>query len=295
MATLNQLSIKATTLVILAMTAFAANSVLCRLALKDTGMDAGLFTLVRLVSGAVMLALLIVFHNKEQINLKQLLVLVPKSGLSSLMLFCYAASFSYAYIDMETGTGALVLFASVQLAMIGYHLSTGNRFNWIEAFGLMLALIGFIYLLFPSASSPALIPALLMIFSGISWAIFTLLGKQNALELSATSNMAVSFIGATALAVLLLPWFVNTSDIALKGIYLAIGSGAVASALGYAIWYSVLPIISVLQASIVQLSVPAIAAIGGVIIVGESMTIQLFVASIVILGGILLVFIGRKP
>lgn len=280
-----------------AMLAFAANSVLCRLALLETSMDAASFTLIRLISGAATLLFILFFMRKGDLKCNNIRRQFPLLALTSTLLFSYAAAFSYAYINMDTGTGALVLFASVQLAMIGYHLVSGNRLNFKELSGLVIALTGFVYLLLPSSSSPDLVATVLMMTSGTSWAFFTLLGKRASSSdkgLEPIASMTYSFVGASLLSLFVLAWLWDSSSVTITGLFFAVASGSIASALGYAIWYSVLPSISVLQASVVQLSVPVLATLGGILFLGELLTLQLSLSSVAILGGIAIVFLGRK-
>ncbi|WP_375750435.1 DMT family transporter [Vibrio sp. HN007] len=292
-----ELKLKTYVQVSAAMLAFAANSVLCRLALLETSMDAASFTLIRLISGAATLLFILFFMRKDDLKHNNIRRQFPLLALTSTLLFSYAAAFSYAYINMDTGTGALVLFASVQLAMIGYHLVSGNRLNFKELSGLVLALAGFVYLLLPSSSSPDLMATVLMMISGTSWALFTLLGKRASSSdrgLKPIASMTYSFFGASLLSLFVLAWLWDSNSVTIIGLFFAVASGSIASALGYAIWYSVLPSISVLQASVVQLSVPALATLGGILFLGELLTLQLSLSSVAILGGIAIVFLGRK-
>ena len=271
------------------MLAFAANSILCRLALLDGAIGAGSFTFLRLISGAVVLFILFkIKHANSQVNKPSNLKV---KIASALMLFSYAVTFSFAYISIATGTGALILFASVQISMIVVHIFKGNKISKIEYLGIAVSLFGFAYLLLPNATRPDLYSTLLMIISGISWAVFTLLGKQSN---SAILSISESFVGASILAMGLSPWLLDFQQITAEGAGLAILSGAVASGGGYTIWYFVLPRISVLKASIVQLSVPALAIIGGAGLLNEPITLSLIVSTLLILGGITLVFVAKK-
>ncbi len=273
----------------IAMLAFAANSILCRLALLNAAIDAGSFTFLRLVSGALVLFMLLKItaadsQTNKPGNLKIKLA-------SALLLFSYALSFSFAYISIATGTGALILFTSVQITMIVVHIWTGSRIAKMEYLGMAVSLCGFVYLLLPDATRPDLYATLLMIISGISWASFSLLGKRTN---SAIASVSKSFFGASILAIGLSPWLLDWQQITGEGAALAILSGAIASGGGYALWYMVLPRISVLKASIVQLSVPALALIGGAVLLNEALSYSLVLATLLILGGIALVFLAKK-
>ncbi|WP_315902062.1 DMT family transporter [Photobacterium rosenbergii] len=281
-----------------AMLAFAGNSILCRLALAEGAIDAANFTLVRLVSGAITLAVLtIALHSQSffsPFNWRK------SDILGALMLFGYAATFSFSYVNMATGTGALILFASVQFSMIGFHLFSGNRMSLWEWVGLVVSLAGFGYLLIPNATRPDIGSAVLMAIAGICWAAFTLLGKRES-DRPSLLTMSISFIlasllgGGIAMATgMLMPTSFQFELISSRGLVLAVLSGAVASGIGYAIWYAVLPRLSILRASVVQLSVPAIASIGGWIILSEQITLSTTIATLLVLGGIALVFAARS-
>ncbi len=276
-------------LTVLALLAFAGNSVLCRLALNDNIIDAASFTSIRLFSGAIFLLLLISInvHKSPQkiINIK------AGSWLSALFLFIYAGAFSYAYISLDTGTGALILFGSVQVTMILSDIFKGKKLLLAEWLGLIIAFIGLIILLMPSASAPSLAGFLLMAISGIAWGFYTLAGRGSKTPLVDTTNnflRTLPFIGLLMLLTL--------SDIELsnQGILLAIISGTVTSGLGYAIWYSALSGLTVKHAAIIQLSVPVIAAIGGVIFSNETINIELITSSFLVLGGVLTVIMGKQ-
>lgn len=271
----------------LAMLAFAANSVLNRLALQTTEIDATTFTTVRLVSGA--LALWLVVRQR-----KRPASLAGSSWLSAAALFVYAAAFSFAYVALETGTGALLLFGAVQLTMIGYGLGRGERLAWGQTLGLAVALGGFVYLLLPGLTAPPPGPALLMALAGASWGAYSLRGRGTHDPAAASAGnflRAVPLAAALALLVLLLPGPALRPD-GLGMAYAAL-SGAVTSGLGYVVWYAVLPSLRATSAATVQLSVPVLAAVGGVLLVGEPLTLRLLLASAAILGGIALVLRRR--
>lgn len=279
---------KTSLLTIVALIAFAANSVLCRLALDVYQMDAGSFTVFRLLSGAMMLFIIIQFHNKQKNNktdLKQ-----TRNWFSAFMLFIYATGFSFAYISLDTGVGALILFASVQITIILYSIYTGNRLHVAEWTGLIIAFVGFIYLIYPNLSSPSAIGFLLMSIAGIAWGFYTIQGMYSKTALFDTAQNFIKTIPfITILALITLP----QSHLNLQGILLALLSGSIASGIGYAIWYMALAGLSSVQAAVMQLTVPIIAAVGGVLFVSEEMTLRLFISAIMVLGGILAMITTR--
>lgn len=268
---------------VLALTAFAANSVLCRLALADRTIDASSFTVVRLLSGAVVLFLIIKIKNKSDIPAKG-------SWSASLMLFLYATTFSFAYITLDTGTGALILFGSVQITMILLSILSGNRLHISEWLGVVISFLGFLYLVLPGVATPSIFGFVLMSMAGIAWGIYTLKGRGSSNPLMDT---AYNFLRTIPFVVILTVLAFNKMDYSSTGILLAVLSGAIASGIGYAIWYSALRGLSTVQAAVVQLLVPVIAAFGGVIFVSEAITLRLTVSAMLILGGILLVVLGR--
>jgi drug/metabolite transporter (DMT)-like permease len=277
--------LKLALLTVLALFSFAGNSVLCRMALTDEVIDAASFTSIRLFSGIVFLLFLVVIKTKEKMTI------ATGSWLSSLLLFLYAIAFSYAYLTLDTGTGALILFGAVQATMIMSGLLKGRKFLVIEWVGLLLALLGLVALLMPGAAAPSLTGFVLMAGSGIAWAFYTLAGKNSKNPLIDTANNFLRTLPFIAMTMLLTFSEIQISN---KGILLAIASGAVMSGLGYAIWYSVLPSLTLTQAAILQLTVPIIAAVGGVLFSNEVITIKLISSSILVLGGVLVVTVGRR-
>lgn len=277
--------LKLALLTVLALFSFAGNSVLCRMALTDEVIDAASFTSIRLFSGIVFLLFLVVIKTKEKMTI------ATGSWLSSLLLFLYAIAFSYAYLTLDTGTGALILFGAVQATMIMSGLLKGRQFLVIEWVGLLLALLGLVALLMPGAAAPSLTGFVLMAGSGIAWAFYTLAGKNSKNPLIDTANNFLRTLPFIAMTMLLTFSEIQISN---KGILLAIASGAVMSGLGYAIWYSVLPSLTLTQAAILQLTVPIIAAVGGVLFSNEVITIKLISSSILVLGGVLVVTVGRR-
>ena len=271
----------------IAMLAFAANSVLCRLALKETSIDAASFTSVRILSGAIVLWLLITYQNRS-IDRS---ILSKGSWLSALALFIYAAGFSFSYISLSTGTGALLLFGTVQISMIGYGIYRGENYNLTQKLGSLVASIGLVALLLPGISAPPLVGSLLMILAGIAWGIYSLRGKGS---VNPSADTAGNFLRAIPLCILLSAVTLSDASLDITGFYYALLSGGFASGLGYAIWYAVLPAIKSTTAATVQLSVPVIAAFAGVIFLTETLDLRLTLAAIAILGGIFLVLTNNK-
>jgi len=269
-------------LTVLSLLAFAGNSVLCRIALKETEIDAATFTSVRLISGALVLCLIsIVFRRKQR---------GKGNWTSAFALFVYAAAFSFAYISLSAATGALILFASVQASMIGHSVWRGDRFQTPQILGLGVAFTGLVGLLLPGLSSPPLIPSVLMLASGVAWAVYTLRGKGAGDPTRVTSG---NFLRAAVVSLPLLVLFLSDVNFDSVGMVYAIASGAIASGLGYSLWYSVLPWLKATSAATVQLSVPMIAAFGGILMLGESLTLRFVFASLAILGGIALVLTNK--
>ncbi|HVF18150.1 MAG TPA: DMT family transporter [Steroidobacteraceae bacterium] len=269
-------------LTVLAMFAFASNSLLCRLALKHTAVDPASFTAIRIVSGAIALWLLVRLRSRASA--------VTGHWLSACALFAYAIAFSWAYISLSAATGALLLFGAVQATMIGYGRWRGERLRPRQLLGFLAALFGLCSLLLPGLTAPPLAGAALMLGAGVAWGIYSLRGKTSGAALETTAG---NFIRAVPLALLAsaiaLPWM----SIDMQGVAYAIASGALASGIGYAIWYAALPSLTASAAATVQLSVPLITAFGGVILLSEALTVRLLLASIAILGGIALVVLDR--
>jgi drug/metabolite transporter (DMT)-like permease len=266
-------------LTFIAMMAFAANSLLCRAALGEGLIDAASFTTIRAVSGAVTL-LLIVLPNWRT---KQT---TPASWRSALMLFIYMAFFSFAYLSLSAGTGALLLFGAVQLTMFTAALRGGEPFSILSWCGLVLAVVGIIYLVLPGVTAPDPLGAALMVIAGIAWGLYSLTGKGVGNPLQATAN---NFLLAVPLAILVSVFFIGQLQISVRGLLLALVSGSVTSGLGYAIWFAALKGLKATRAATVQLSVPAIAAAGGVLVLAEPITLRLVLASAATLGGIAIV------
>jgi drug/metabolite transporter (DMT)-like permease len=285
-----------------ALFAFAGNSVLCRLALGDGQIDATSFTIVRLVSGALacfvilLIAGLLNSRNRVFTNGK-LLPSLHQRWKAALLLFIYAAGFSYAYIELDTGVGALVLFGTVQLAMIIVSIYKQDNLPWHHLLGIFLAFAGLCYLIYSqfdiSTTKLSVSGFVFMILAGIAWAGYTLLGRGSTTPFIDTSaNFMLSLLFCIPLVAIYMFMMPVLSPI---GFSLAVASGIIASAFGYAIWYLVLPSLSRIQAGVVQLLVPVIAALGGVIWVGELISTALIVSQLMVLGGIALVMIQIKP
>ncbi|MGQ8366943.1 DMT family transporter [Glaciecola sp. 1036] len=262
----------------LAMVAFAANSLLCRMALVETQIDPASFTLWRILSGAIILSLIVMARKRNPFKAGSL-----KSGLA---LMVYAGGFSFAYISMTTGAGALLLFGAVQITMIGWGLYKGERMSKLQWLGFVLAIVGLVLLLLPSASVPEISSAALMVSAGIAWGIYSLLGKGTAMPIEATAG---NFIRALPFAILLFILFLPHQETDYTGIAYAIASGAIASGLGYALWYSILPYIAAIKAATLQLSVPVIAVFAGWMFLQEAFTTRIVISSALVLGGVGLV------
>jgi drug/metabolite transporter (DMT)-like permease len=258
-----------------AMIGFAGNSLLCRLALTTSQIDAASFTSIRLISGAVTLVGLVWLKNRSPA--------VGGNWLSAVALFTYAAGFSFAYISMPAGTGALLLFGAVQATMIGYGLLTGERLNSMQMIGIALAIAGLIGLLLPGVEAPPLAGTLLMLGAGVAWGIYSIRGRGAG---DPTKDTSGNFLRSVPLAAVVSVVMFTHSRMDYTGAAYAVASGALASGLGYAVWYTALPFLRATTAATVQLSVPAIAALGGMVFLGEPITLRLGMASGAILGGI---------
>ena len=311
-----------------ALLAFAGNSVLCRLALEQLTIDPASFTSIRLLSGAIVLTVLLLSIPKLMLQEKplaatevansnagivdnrslkshttsehhavyhfawfRLFALKQSNWLGGLSLFAYAAAFSFAYISLPAGTGALILFAMVQITMLSYALIKGTRFSLAQWFGFAMALLGLVYLFLPGISAPPLLGAILMGIAGIAWGIYSILGKR---VVNPTQSTTENFIRATIITALLSLIFINHISISFEGALLAIASGAITSGIGYAIWYAVLPFLKAASSASLQLTVPVIATIGGSVWLGEEVSMRLALASISILGGVAIVVLMPK-
>ena len=250
------------------MIAFASNSLLCRAALKQTSIDAASFTFVRVFSGAVVLWLVM--------NLRRMIRTTRSGGvggnwISALALLLYAAGFSFAYVAVAAGTGALLLFGAVQATMILWGLHKGEYLRAIQILGLIVAMTGLVVLLFPGLSAPPLLGSILMLGAGVAWGVYSLRGKREKNPVTATTGNFVRAVPfAAAVSLIFLRWL----DLNLAGVIYAIISGAVTSGLGYVIWYSVLPSLKAASAATIQLSVPVLAAAGRILLLGEPLTLR---------------------
>jgi len=265
----------------LAMLAFAGNSLLCRIALKQTSIDAASFTTIRLMSGALMLGLLLRWRGRS----------AGGNWPSAFALFVYAAGFSFAYVRLSAATGALLLFGAVQATMIGYGVWRGERLLRLQLVGFLLALGGLVGLMLPGLAAPPLVSALLMLGAGLAWGIYSLRGKGAG---DPTQVTAGNFLRAVPITAALSLLMVNELSLDRAGVGYAVLSGALTSGLGYAIWYQALPTLKATQAAIVQLSVPVLTAVGGIVLLGEPITWRMALASGAILGGIALVILEKR-
>jgi drug/metabolite transporter (DMT)-like permease len=274
-------------LTVVAMLAFAANSLLCRLALGQGMIDAASFASLRMISGAVMLVAIALLRRRKVRG-------STASWRSASMLFLYMACFSFAYLSLGAGTGALILFGAVQLTMFVVALRGGEHFSGISWAGLALAVLGLIYLVSPGLHAPDPWGALLMAVAGLAWGLYSLSGRRAIDPLEATAR---NFVYAVPLVLLvsLAGWLVAPEAVLVtsRGVMLAIASGALASGCGYVVWYAVLPSLPATRAATVQLSVPALAALGGVLLLSEELTWRLVLATVATLGGVGLVLAQR--
>lgn len=265
----------------LTMVAFAGNSILCRLALAHTSIDAASFTTIRLASGAIALWLIVQLRGSRS---------GQGNWISAGALFAYAATFSFAYITLTAATGALLLFGAVQATMIGYGLWNGERLSGKQIFGFAIALTGLVGLLLPGLSAPPLLGSALMLSAGVAWGVYSLRGKVPG---DPTRVTAGNFLRAVPMALALSVLMIEHRAIDQIGVWYAVLSGALTSGIGYAIWYTALPALRATSAATIQLSVPVIAALAGVLLLGEPLTLRLVLSATAILGGIW-IFIHAK-
>lgn len=262
----------------LAMLAFAGNSLLCRVAFRDSEIDPASFTILRLLAGALVLWLLHCLRNG--------LSAPGGTWSSAVALFVYALAFSYAYLHIDAGAGALLLFGAVQLSMITWGVFKGERLHWLQLLGLSIAATGLLVLLLPGANTPATSAAVLMLISGVAWGVYSLLGRGAPNPLAATAgNFLRTLPMVLLLAVPALCWLKWDT----VGVIYALLSGGLTSGVGYAIWYAALPGLSAMQAASVQLSVPLLTGLAGSLLLAEALSSRLLAASVMILGGIALI------
>jgi drug/metabolite transporter (DMT)-like permease len=276
---------RTTAFTLFALVAFAANSVLCRKALGAAKIDAASFTAVRLISGAVVLwALISLVRDRQASNHRG-------TWLSASMLFLYAAAFSFAYLELSAGTGALILFCSVQLTMILYGLWSGERPHALQWTGLFLAMGGLVYLVVPGLSAPSPEGSALMAIAGVGWGVYSLRGlgiKDPAAMTAGNFLRTVPFVIVVSLATL------SQMHVSREGLLLAFISGSLTSGVGYLAWYSALQGLTATRAATVQLSVPVFAAFGGAIFLSENISLRLIIATVLIIGGVALTVIGKE-
>lgn len=268
----------------LAMLAFAGNSVLARLAFATAGAEPLSYTGIRLGSGALALYLLLAARSRK----------LPRIGgnwRGAAALFAYAILFSIAYVMLGAAVGALILFASVQIGIIGWAIRMGDRPGWLEWIGIATAFAALVYLVSPGLVAPPPLGAALMAMAGLAWAVYTLIGRGSAAPLADTTG---NFVRAVPVALLMVVIGSFAGAPSLLAVAYAVASGIIASGLGYAIWYAALPHLTRTRAAIVQLTVPAIAAAGGVLLIAEPLTPRLVLASISILGGVALALVASE-
>lgn len=291
----------------LALLAFAGNSILCRLALEQGTIDPSSFTAIRLLSGAVTLVFIVAFlqfssaqkHKIERlegvsspnVGKSKLLSFDNSDWIGGLSLFVYAAGFSFAYISLPAGTGALILFAAVQITMLGVALFTGTRFSLLQWIGFTLAIAGLVYLFLPGISAPPIVGSLIMTIAGVAWGVYSIKGKKARLPTVATSE---NFVRSLPFCIALLLVAMNKLEVSVYGFELAIISGAITSGIGYAIWYAVLPSLKSASAATLQLTVPVIATAGGIIWLDEELSLRLILSSCAILGGVAMVVLSSQ-
>jgi len=259
-------------LTVLALLAFAGNSLLGRMALGPGGIDPTSYTLIRLAAGAVTLTWL---SGRQH----------PRGGnwASALALFVYAAGFSFAYVSLDTGIGALLLFGAVQISMILAGLRAGERLPARGMLGMVVAVLGLVLLLRPGGHAPALFGSVLMLAAGVAWGVYSLRGRGAGNPLAATAG---NFLRASAFAAVLAVVFAAHLQPHGIGVLWAIVSGAITSGLGYALWYHVLPALTPVRAATVQLAVPVLAAALGVLVLAEPLSARLLIAGALVLGGV---------
>ncbi len=271
-------------LTVLALVAFAANSLLCRLALRGGAIDPASFTGLRLLSGAAML--LVVSGMRPNPG-----GAAPRRAwYPAAMLFLYAAAFSLAYVSLSAGTGALILFGAVQVTMLMAAMRQGERPGAMQWTGLFAAVAGIVYLVLPGLAAPSPVGALLMATAGVAWGLYSVWGRGSADPLGQTRRNFVLTI--PMVAVFVLAWLPRL-EVTGRGALLAVISGAVTSGLGYVIWYRALRGLSGVTASLVQLATPVLAAVGGIVFLAEPLSTRLVVATALVLGGIGLAVVVR--
>jgi drug/metabolite transporter (DMT)-like permease len=269
----------------LALVFFAANSVVCKAALGGGAIDPASFTIIRLASGAAILLPWVARAPRLKTGRAQ------GNWPSAAMLFVYAASFSYAYQTLETGTGALILFGAVQLTLTGSAFLSGERLGAMACAGTLAAFSGLVYLVLPGLTSPSASGFALMVLSGVAWGLYSVRGQAVQNPMIATGS---NFLRSVCLAAPLFWVAWHKSQVSPTGVLLAVASGALASGMGYALWYTVIGQLKKAQAGVVQLFVPVMASLGGTLFLGEPLTMRLVIATLVILSGICLSVVGQS-
>ena len=272
----------------LALLAFAGNSLLCRLALRDGGIDAASFTALRLASGALALVLLDALRRRARGDGNGTGdgdVVARGDWPSALALFAYAACFSFAYLGLSAAAGALLLFGAVQLTMLGRAFAIGERLDARQWLGLVAASAGLVLLLLPDVQAPPPLNAVLMLAAGVAWGLYSLRGRGSRDPLGTTAGNFMRTLPFAA-ALLALGWDGAQTD--RDGVLAALASGALASGVGYAFWYAALPALRASTAGVVQLSVPVLAALGGIVLLAEPLGWRFLVAAALTLGGVAL-------
>jgi drug/metabolite transporter (DMT)-like permease len=281
----DQTALQTASLTAAALVAFAANSLLCRLALGAAQIDAASYTSLRLLSGAATLWAILALSGRSS-RAKE-----AGSWVSAAMLYLYAIAFSFAYLTLDAGTGALLLFGAVQATMILAAFIEGHRPHVLEWVGLVGAFAGLVYLVSPDIGAPAPFGSLLMVVAGVAWGIYSLRGRASGDPVAVTAaNFARAVPFAVVISLLMLP----DLQITVRGAWLAVASGTVASGMGYVVWYAALKGLTTTRAAVVQLAVPVFAAIGGVLMLSEDITYRLVISSIAILGGLAVAIWGRN-
>lgn len=275
---------------------FAGNSVFCRLAIGEQVIDPISFTSIRILSGMLTLLLLLklkhAFQNQNKNNKGNTPTNTSKSTWSAgISLFVYAILFSYAYQELTTGTGALILFGAIQMTMVAANKYLGNKIRKGEIIGVFVAFCGFIFLMLPNAQAPSFLAFSLMFIAGISTAIYTLCGRSSEDSLT---NATYSFVKAMPFVIILLIFTLDQLALTLQGTLLAVASGAITSGVGYYVWYTAVPKLTVMQASVIPLSVPVIAAIAGSLFNNEPITMRLSIATLIIISGIFIVISSKQ-
>jgi len=275
-----------------ALVAFAFNSILCRLALRGGEIDAAGFTAVRLLSGAVTLSIIsYLVHRRTAKAVTDGRLAVSGRWQSATLLFTYAICFSLAYLGIPAGAGALVLFGSVQLTMVTLAIVNGERPRPIEWIGLFTALGGLVYLVLPGMAAPPLSSSLLMAAAGAAWGIYSHRGKTGGDPLANTTGSFIRTLPFAAIAVVI---FLPNIHLSARGVAIAVLSGAVASGIGYTVWFAAIKYHTSTRAAVLQLAVPVIAAVFGIVLLGETATPRTVFAASLILGGIGLTITGSR-